>query len=310
MSSFAYLLTGSAASALLIPRALAQATRSERAPRLVVAAWATAAVTVSGAWLSASVLLMAALVGGPASIPGRCLGLLGVPELGGAWLRGVLLALIVGLLAATGGRAGRRGMATRRRARRYVDIARIAGRRVPGVDAYIVDSDRAAAYCLPGRGRTIVLSTAAVAALSAAQLAAVITHEQAHLRGRHHLLLGIASIMRSVFPAVPLFSIGAREVARLVELCADDVAVRRHGRGAVIGALAALAGAGAPAGGLAAGGSSADARIARLARGEHPDGCRRSRQALVLVGAALLIGPAATVYLATGALAACGVPFA
>jgi Zn-dependent protease with chaperone function len=235
MSSFAYLLTGSAASALLIPRALAQATRSERAPRLVVAAWATAAVIVSGAWLSASVLLMAALVGGPASIPGRCLGLLGVPELGGAWLRGVLLALIVGLLAATGGRAGRRGMATRRRARRYVDIARIAGRRVPGVDAYIVDSDRAAAYCLPGRGRTIVLSTAAVAALSAAQLAAVITHEQAHLRGRHHLLLGIASIMRSVFPAVPLFSIGAREVARLVELCADDAAVRHHGRGAVIG---------------------------------------------------------------------------
>src|SRR4029077_5352450 len=92
---------------------------------------------------------------------------------------------------------------------------------------------------------TIVLSSGALAVLDSAQLTAVLAHERAHLAGRHHLLISLARRLRASFPAVPLFTQGPGEVARLAEMCADDAAARRAGRGTLVAALLAM-GTGTP----------------------------------------------------------------
>jgi hypothetical protein len=56
------------------------------------------------------------------------------------------------------------------------------------------------------------------------QLDAVLAHERAHLAYRHRRLLAIARIGSEVLPFVPLTPDMATQVARLIEMYADDVA--------------------------------------------------------------------------------------
>ena len=99
---------------------------------------------------------------------------------------------------------------------------------------------RPAAYCVPGRPAPIVVTSGALAVLDAPQLTAVLAHERAHLAGRHHRHRTDPRPDRG-FPAVPLFTRGAAEVARLTEMCADDAAARREGRAPLAAALLAIA---------------------------------------------------------------------
>jgi Zn-dependent protease with chaperone function len=85
-----------------------------------------------------------------------------------------------------------------------------------------------------------VLSSGALAVLDPDQLAAVLAHERAHLAGRHHLLISLTRALLASFPAVPLFTQGPGELARLAEMCADDVAARHAGRGTLVAALLAM----------------------------------------------------------------------
>lgn len=78
----------------------------------------------------------------------------------------------------------------------------------------------AAAYCLPGRHRRIVITNATLDALDGTQLDAVLAHEHAHLTGHHHLVVGGADARRRAFPRVPLFRHAHAEISRLVELAA------------------------------------------------------------------------------------------
>ena len=59
--------------------------------------------------------------------------------------------------------------------------------KVPG--ALVVDHPAAAAYCVPGLRSAIVISAGTLELLDAAELAAVLAHERAHLRERHDLVL-------------------------------------------------------------------------------------------------------------------------
>jgi Peptidase family M48 len=77
----------------------------------------------------------------------------------------------------------------------------------------------------------VILTTAAAQALDADQLDAVLAHERAHLAGRHHRLLALARIGREVFPFLPLMRDAEQQVARLVELHADDAATRARDPG-------------------------------------------------------------------------------
>jgi hypothetical protein len=49
-----------------------------------------------------------------------------------------------------------------------------------------------------------------------------LAHERAHLADRHHRLLAMARIIGQVLPFLPLMRDADAQVARLVELHADD----------------------------------------------------------------------------------------
>ncbi len=95
----------------------------------------------------------------------------------------------------------------------------------------VMESPRPEAWSLPMplRPLQLVVSTGAMRRLSSEQLDAVLTHERAHARARHHLLLQSAGALATAFPSAALFTAYARTSARLVELAADDAAAQRHG---------------------------------------------------------------------------------
>jgi Zn-dependent protease with chaperone function len=185
-------------------------------------------------------------------------------------------------------RYGRGIQRARQGNRAHAQAARITGRKLPGSGAVVLESPRPVAYCVPGRPAAIVLSTGALALLDPSQLTAVLAHERAHLAGRHHLLIALTRVLSATFPAVPLFTRGPAEVARLAEMCADDAAARRSGRQALLTALLAMGtGTAVPAGVLAASGYEVTARVQRLL--EPPRRARRARNSLALSGVTLLL---------------------
>lgn len=161
--------------------------------------------------------------------------------------------------------------ALRARAGQHQTLA-VVGRRMAGSDATVIQHDQPAVYCLPGRGRRIVVTSAALTTLSDRQLAAALAHERAHLSERHDLLLAWVISLSRAFPRVRLFATAENEVARLVEMLADDVATRESDRLILADALLALAGARTPAATLGAGGSTAASRIRRLLTPARPLG--------------------------------------
>ena len=201
----------------------------------------------------------------------------------------LVAALATALLA---WRYGRRVQQARQQTRAHGEAARIAGHALPGVTAAVVlDAPRPAAYCVPGRPGTIVLTSGALALLDPAQLAAVLSHERAHLASRHHLLIALARDLAAVFPAVPLFARGPQNVTRLAEMCADDAATRHSGRRTVMAALLVMAtGAAVPAAALGVMACAVTVRLQRLA--EAPVRARHARYGLALTGVMLLLAGA------------------
>ena len=110
----------------------------------------------------------------------------------------------------------------------------------------------------------MILTTGAVQALDPGQLDAVLAHERAHLAGRHHWLLAMAGIGRQVLPFLPLMRDAEAQVARLVELHADDAAARGRDPRLLATALVVLATAASPAPALAASATDSVQRIHRL----------------------------------------------
>ncbi|MGF0319626.1 M56 family metallopeptidase [Nocardia fluminea] len=108
-------------------------------------------------------------------------------------------------------------------------------------DAVVIDHPEPAAYSVAGDPHTIVLTQGIVTALVDEHLAAVLAHERAHLAGGHHILLAATRTLATVFPWIELFTVGSAQVARLVEMSADDVAAVSHGRQTVREALLTLA---------------------------------------------------------------------
>lgn len=142
----------------------------------------------------------------------------------------VLLAVVTGRLAwclSAELRAGRRGRSVQ------LERLRLAAGHDRALGAYVVDDERVVVFCVPGRQRAIVLTSAAVQALSRAELDAVLAHESAHLRWRHDVVLATARVLVRAFPFVPTFRLAHQHLGELVEMAADDSAARRHGAHAV-----------------------------------------------------------------------------
>jgi Zn-dependent protease with chaperone function len=194
-------------------------------------------------------------------------------------------------------RYARRLCGVRRRTLAHGRAVRITGQQAPRSDGMVVlRADHPAAYCVPGRPATIVVTTGALELLGPDELDAVLAHERAHLAGRHHLLTGLTKGLARV---VPLFCRGAAEVARLTELRADDVATRGRGRATLARALLAMATGVSfpmPARALAAvptGGGVITARVRRLLAPAPPGPRFWRATALAVVIVALVALPSA-----------------
>jgi Zn-dependent protease with chaperone function len=237
--------------------------------------------------LRACVLTLQAAYAAPTALPAVTAGV-ALIWAGSLWPGGWVLAQL---------------LVARRERRRTLHALALVSRDDAELGATVVDADVAAAYCLPGRHGRIVLTTAAVSGLSSDELAAVIAHERAHLRGRHHIAVAVASGLGRAFPFVPLFAAAAAETARLVEMCADDTAARDTDQISVAAALVALAGMRAPRAALAAADTAGVTRVLRLLEPAGPVAMGR-RVAVVVSLTLLLLAPA--LLAAYPALAAAG----
>lgn len=172
---------------------------------------------------------------------------------------------------------------------RHVRALDLVGRRSPLLGATILDLPQPAAYCLPGRGSRVVVSQGALRLLTADQLDAVLQHERAHVAGRHHLVLAAARAFATVFGWIPLARHMREQTLLLLEMVADDRALRRHPRQVLASAMYELAAARPPQGAFAAGGPSALTRLQRvLGTGKPPPLALRGSAAAMAVVLPLL----------------------
>ena len=196
-----------------------------------------------------------------------------------------LLASLCWMLIAASAAA----LQARRRQRALLALLAHGDPKVPG--ALVVDYPTAAAYCLPGlRSRIVVLSVGTLELLGRGELAAVLAHERAHLRERHDLVVLPFTALRRAFPRSAMCAEAHRAVALLVEMLADDRALRGRPARELVSALVRFGTAGtcpAPAGALAAGEGDMAARVARLLQPVRP--LPAAASAAVCLGAGLLV---------------------
>ena len=251
------------------PRVLVDAGWVRAAPRLGIALWQACSAAVLSA-----VLLLAVTATAPVHrvsfdvehLLHACAAVLkhryDVHAL--AWIAGVSAAIAgtAGLLLARA--AIRRGVSVLRSRTRQRDLLDLVAHDLDANGAHVLPLEVPLAYCIPGRRGRIVLTTATKAQLGEEQIAAVMAHERAHLRGRHDLVLFGADVTRTAFPWSRFFSVARDQTAGLVEMAADDRAARTTGALPVATALIHLGTRAAPDGVLAAAGTMTAERVARL----------------------------------------------
>jgi hypothetical protein len=291
----AVLLAYAVCAGTLGSRMLGRARWTSRAPLLAIVTYLAAGWSVVAALGLAGLTLAVhatALGGGLSHLIGACVlrlrALYATP--GGAAGAGLGLILAGAVLARTALIAVTHLRATGRQASRHAQTARLVGRPEPGLGVVLVDHPQPHAYCVAGRNPTVVLTTGALEALDPAQLDVVLAHERAHLAGHHHALLALARIARQVLPFMPLMRDADAQVARLVEMHADDAATRARDPGKLAAALVVLATAASPAPALAAAVTDTVQRIHRMLGPVEPLG-RARRQLLRGTAAALALTP-------------------
>ncbi|WP_284976060.1 M56 family metallopeptidase [Arthrobacter sp. efr-133-TYG-104] len=130
----------------------------------------------------------------------------------------------------------------RQRRRHRELLALLASPSDDGPRTVVINHDSPVAYCLPGGARSVtVLSDGLMAALEPAELRAVLIHENAHLSQRHDLLLWAFAAWRQALPWFPTTRLAQTAVNSLIEMLADDVALRSESTGTLIKAIAIVA---------------------------------------------------------------------
>ncbi|KIA60977.1 MULTISPECIES: M56 family metallopeptidase [Nocardia] len=275
------------------PALLSRATWTYRTPRAAVVLWqaiALAAVlSAFGSGLAiAAELLVPGSDGRPTTSPTREIDALGLP----LWLAYVfvfMLTLLVGarLIYAI----VRVGVHTRRRRARHrmlVDLLDQSGPHRRAADIRVLAATEPIAYCLPGLRQRVVISEGTLTNLDDAEITAIVSHERSHLRARHDLVLEAFTAVHEAFPRVVRSKAALGSVKLLIELLADDSAVKVTGPKPLARALVACSKSTAPQGALAAGGPTTLIRIQRLT-GRIGD--VRVASAAYLGSAAILVVP-------------------
>lgn len=224
------------ALSLLVPEVLARARWTARAPGPAVVLWQ--AVTLASVLSAVGVVLVApeefvrALDTGPDLETWVLVGALAVAGL-----------IVARLVWSTAGVLLR----SRRRRARHAELVDLLGRAETGALQHpgaaplrVLDGPLPLAYCLPGRTPRVVVSDAALQALSAEQVRAVLAHEQAHLRARHDLVLESFTAVYQAVPGPLRSRTPLESVALLLEMVADDAARARCGPQPLAAALCAM----------------------------------------------------------------------
>ncbi|MBE7190959.1 MAG: M56 family metallopeptidase [Gordonia polyisoprenivorans] len=226
--------------------------RGSTDPRTTVAAWLLMqAVTLAAALLAAGLLIVPGHAGHLVSaLVGQCVNTIRHPSssaqettagMGGILAGSVLLAAVVAAALDRRGRVGRRS-------RRLLETVELAGELWPShPGVWWLHDPRPAAFCLP-RGRVrVAASTGLFDVLTDSEVNAVLAHEHAHRRLRHHAVIAWAEAAGSVLRFIPVFAVGARVMRGLCEQAADAAAADDHHAPVVASALRKLAVFGSPA---------------------------------------------------------------
>jgi Zn-dependent protease with chaperone function len=258
-----------------VPAVLARARWPLRAPRAAMVLWQAIAVAAVLSAFSAGIAIASRLFvpgsdGRPTATLAGDIGRLGWP----LWALDVTvfaLTLLIGARLAIA--VIRVAVATRRRRahhRMLVDLLGVAPNGVSaracarGRDLRILEVAQPLAYCVPGVRSRVVVSEGTLDSLTETEVAAILSHERAHLRARHDLVLEAFTAAHAAFPRFVRSASALDAVQLLVELLADDAAVRAAGRAPLARALVTCASGRTPLGALAAGGANTVLRVRRL----------------------------------------------
>jgi Zn-dependent protease with chaperone function len=274
-----------------IPALLARARWPERAPRAAIVLWQSiASAAVLSAFSAGIAIASRLMVPGPDGRPTATITseirALGWP----LWLAYVSVFAVTLLIGARLAIAVLQvAIATRRRRahhRMVVDL--VGGCRHGASGLRILDVSQPLAYCLPGVRSRVVVSEGTLNTLSDNEITAILSHERAHLRARHDLVLEMFTAVHAAFPRFVRSASALDAVRLLVELLADDAAVRAAGPTPLARALVTCASGRAPSGALAAGGQSTVLRVRRLGGGGNS---LTAACAAYLAAAAVLVVP-------------------
>lgn len=275
------------------PRLLTRATWTARAPRLAIRCWQVLCLAVPASAVLAGASLAVPMVRISADLAmllRACVMALRAQYAtpGGAAVSAIGAVLAVAVASRVAWCLGAGVLQARRERTRHRRTLMMVGDVDRRTGLSVLPDARPAAYCLPGRGHRIVVTSGALGMLGAEELAAVIAHERAHVRGRHHLALAFADAFAAAFPRPRLFTVAQAETRRLVELAADDAACTSIDELVLAEALLSMSAAPAPAVALAAGGDVGD-RVRRLISGRRPLPRWAARLGLIAAGALLIL---------------------
>jgi len=272
-----------------VPAMLARATWPMRAPRAAIVLWQSIALAAVLSAFSAGIAVASWLfVPGPDGRPTATItsevAALGWP-LWTAYVIVFAITLVIGARLTYA--VVQVAIATRRRRAHHRMVVDLVGKS-QGNHLRILNVAQPLAYCLPGVRSRVVVSEGALNALADNEMAAILTHERAHLRARHDLVLEMFTAVHAAFPRFVRSAHALHAVRLLIELLADDAAVRAAGPTPLARALVACASGHTPSGALAAGGPTTVLRVRRL--GGRPNS-RVLAATAYLAAAAVLVVP-------------------
>lgn len=170
-----------------------------------------------------------------------------LPSLGPAGYLELAFSLLVGASLVRGARSLARQL---RATRRYVGALRPTGetREVAGTDCRVTAGRTPQALCAGYLTPRIYVSRGAFETLAPGELRAVVAHERHHLRHRDPLRLLVAGVLADALFFLPALKRIGERYAALIELGADEAAVRALGeRRTLAGALLKFGDLDAPA---------------------------------------------------------------
>jgi beta-lactamase regulating signal transducer with metallopeptidase domain len=291
------MLVGSFAVATLVPKLLWWLHGQRVDPASLIAGWLLSVIGTLATAVAAVLLLLApdlGVIGGivrAAHVCWRAISRAAPP--GVEQVAGLLGMTVLGTLAVRLTLIGRRQARRRRQARdECLGALRIAGR----ADALRPSTmwlahSRPLAFSLPGRRGVIVATEGLAEQLTPDEVLAVLEHERAHVRGRHHLVLAISEMTAWAAPFLPLLRQAPAALADLVELAADATAARRCGARVVRDALTKVDRFDLPPAALAVGNQAVELRLHRLAGARSARGAAHRVLRTGLVGVVSVTAP-------------------